>query len=147
MLTLILELPEEWIVKYKDKLIGNKPMLKIQNAENWNKKVDKKVCILLGVTVPRDDVDAEASASVVLWENGAQVGDPISVPVRYLVPIPPEQLGATVAVFMGPLAGKQAVVRSIDLDAEVMVVQSLEDQVLEDVQKEYVTLCVADHFG
>ena len=103
--------------------------------------------ILLDVIIPRDDLEAEPSGTVVLWENGAQAGDPKSVPVKYLQPVYPTQLGTTVVVFMGPLAGKQGIVRSID-DAEVYVVQLLEDQVLEDVQKEFMTLCVVDNpFG
>jgi len=100
--------------------------------------------VLLDVIIPRDDLEAEPSGTVALWENGAQVGEPRSIPVKYLQPVDPAQLGATVVVFMGPLAGKQGIVRSID-DAEVCVVQLLEDQVLEDVQKEFMTLCVADN--
>jgi len=99
--------------------------------------------VLLDVIIPRDDLDAEPSGNVAPWENGAQVGDPKSIPVKYLQPVYPGQLGTTVVVFMGPLAGKQGIVRSID-DADVHVVQLLEDQVLEEVQKEFMTLCVAD---
>jgi len=138
------ELSDEWVLKYKDKLIGNKPILKVLDSGDWNKRLEGKEVVLLDVTTPRDEFDAEATATVVLWENGVQVGEAISVPVRYLQPINPSQLGNVVAVFMGPLAGKKGIVRSTDSD--VMVVQSLEDQVLEDVQKEHMTLCVPDHF-
>lgn len=148
ILTFYSEFPEEWILKYKDKLIGNKPILRVRDSGDWfNGRLETKECILLDVTVPRDDFEAEASATVALWENEVQASDTNSIPVRYLHPIYPTQLGTTVVIFMGPLAGKQGLIRSIDSDAEVIVVQILEDQVLEDVQKEYMTLCVADHFG
>lgn len=148
VLTLCSELPGEWIIKYKDKLIGNKPILKVRGSEDWfNGRLETKECILLDVTIPRDEFDAEASATVALWENGVQATDTNSIPVKYLHPVYPAHLGTTVVIFMGPLSGKQGIIRSIDSDAEVIVVEILEDQVLEDVQKEYMTLCVADHFG
>ena len=141
------DLPDEWVLKYKDKLIGNKPIVKVRDLTDWNDgRLDKKVCVLLDVTIPRDGIEAEAVATVALWENGVQESDTNSVPVRYLRPIHPSQLGTMVVVFMGPLAGKQGIVRSTESDGEVIVIQSLEDQVLEDIQKEYMTLCVADHF-
>ena len=139
---------EEWLLKYKDKLIGNKPILKVRDSEEWNNgKLDKKMCVLLDVTLPRDDLEAEASATVALWDDGVQASNTNSIPVRYLHPIYPSQLGTTVVIFMGPLAGKQGVIRSIDSEAEVIVVQILEDQVLEDIQKEHMTLCVANHLA
>jgi len=93
--------------------------------------------------IPRDDLDAEPTGTVAVWENGAQVGDSKSIPIKYLQPIYPSELGAAVVVFMGPLAGKQGIIRSVD--DEVVVVQLLEDQVLEDIQKDFLTLCVADN--
>lgn len=149
ILTFISELPEEWILKYKDKLIGNKPVLKIQESGDWNQHyLEHKECILLDVTVPRDDLEAEASATVALWENGVQASLTNSIPVRYLRPIHPKHVGSTVVVFQGPLAGKLGIVRSADSDGDgdVVVVQILEDQVLEDIQREYMTLCVTDSF-
>lgn len=141
------ELPDEWAVKYKDKLIGNKPILKVRELSGWNEgKMDKKEVVLLDVTVPRDDIEAEASASIVLWENGAQVGAPSAIPAKHLQPVHPWQLGHTVLAFVGPLAGKKGVIRSVESDTD-FVVQIFEDQVLEDVSKEYMTLCVADHFS
>lgn len=135
------------MVKYKDKLIGNKPVLKVRELSGWNEgKMDKKEVVLLDVTVPRDDIEAEASASVVSWENGVQVGSPSSIPVKHLQPVQPWQLGHTVLIFIGPLAGKQGIIRSTESDTD-FVVQFFEDQVLEDVSKEYMTLCVAEHSG
>lgn len=107
--------------------------------------MDKKPVVLLDVTVPRDDIEAEASASAALWENGMQVGEPIAIPARHLQPVHPEQLGHTVLIFAGPLAGKQGIIRSIETDSD-FVVQIFEDQVLEDVSKDYMTLCVPDQF-
>ena len=141
------ELPEEWVVKYKDKLVGSKPILKVRELSGWNEgKMDKKEVVLLDVTVPRDDIEAEASSSVVLWEHGVQVGVPSSIPAKHLQPVHPWQLGHTVLIFVGPLAGKQGVIRSVESDTD-FVVQISEDQVLEEVSKDYMTLCVADHFG
>lgn len=140
------ELSDEWVVKYKDKLIGSKPILKVRDLSGWNEgKMDKKEVVLLDVTVPRDDIEVEASTSIVVWENGAQVGVPSSMPVRHLLPVHPSQLGHTVLIFIGPLAGKQGVIRSVESDTD-FVVQILEDQVLEEVSKEHMTLCVADRF-
>lgn len=139
------ELPDEWIVKYKDKLIGNRAIVKLPNGSGYEEGLmDRSEFVLLDVTVPREDLEAEASATVVLWENGAQTGNPHTIPVRYLKPVPPDQLGHTVVIFMGPLAGKQGIVRSIESDTEC-VVQIFEDQVLEDISKDYMTLCAADH--
>lgn len=108
--------------------------------------MDKKEVVLLDVTVPRDDLEAEATATVALWENGVQTSKISSIPVKYLQPIHPEdQLGVTVVIFTGALAGKRGVTRSVDDDT--VVVQLLEDQVLEDISRENMTLCVADHFG
>ena len=134
------------MAKYKDKLIGNKPILNINNPDEWFEgKLKNKQCILLDVTIPRDDlITVEPSATVALWENEVQGEHTPTIPVKYLQPVYPSQLGTTVVVFMGPFAGKQGIVRSIDLD-EVFVVQFLEDQVLEDIQKEFMTLCVADN--
>jgi len=141
------ELPDEWVVKYKEKLVGSKPILKVRELSGWNEgKMDKKEVVLLDVTVPREDLEAEASASVVLWENGAQAGVPSSIPVKHLQPVYPWQLGHTVLIFIGPLSRKQGVIRSVESDTD-FVVQLFEDQVLEDVSKEYMTLCVADNFG
>lgn len=147
ILTLISEPPEDWISKYRDKLVGNKPMLKVRDSEDWYEggRLEGKQCVLLDVTVPRDDLEAEPSATIALWENGVQGEETMDIPTRYLHPVYPWQLGTTVVIFMGPLAGKQGLIRSIDLDAEVFVVQLLEDQVLEDVQKESMTLCVPDN--
>lgn len=138
---------EEWIVKYKDKLIGNKPILRIHDSGQWFEggRLEGVQCILFDVTVPRDDLGVEPSATVALWENGVQTEGMRPIPVRYLQPVYPTQLGTTAAIFMGPLAGKQGIIRSIDLDAEVYVVQILEDQVLEDVRRESMTLCVPDN--
>ena len=102
-----------------------------------------KHVVLFDVTVPREDIEAEATASVAVWENGAQVGEPKAIPVRVLRPVHPEQLGHTVLIFEGPHAGKQAVIRSVESDQD-FVVQMLEDQVLQDVSGEHMTLCVAD---
>lgn len=134
-------------MKYKDTLIGSKAILKVREFSGWNEgKMDKKEVVLLDVTVPRDDIEAEASASVIAWENGVQVGVPSSVPAKHLQPVHPWQLGHTVLIFIGPLAGKQGVIRSVDSDTD-FVVQIFDDQVLEDVSKEYMTLCVTDRLG
>jgi len=138
------DLPEDWVAKYKDNLIGNKPIVKVRDSERWFQgRLAGDLGVLLDVIIPRDDFEAEPSASVVAWASGVKVGDPRSIPVKYLQPVCPTQLGTTVVVFMGPLAGKQGILRSIDDTEEVYVVQLLEDQVLEDVQKEFMTLCVA----
>ena len=139
-------MPEEWVAKYKDNLVGNKPIVKVSNSEHWFQggRFGGDKGVLLSVTIPRDDLEVEPSGSVAQWENGVQGEEPRSIPVKYLQPVYPTQLGTTVVVFMGPLAGKQGIVRSID-DAEAYVVQLLEDQVLEDVQKEFMTLCVVDN--
>ena len=138
-------MPEEWVSKYKDNLVGNKPIVKVLNSDRWFEgRLRGDQGALLDVMIPRDDLDAEPTGTVVLSDNGAQVGEPKSIPVKYLQPVYPTQLGTTVVVFMGPFAGKQGIVRSID-DAEVFVVQLLEDQVLEDIQKEFMTLCVVDN--
>lgn len=139
---LLSELPEEWVAKYKDKLVGNKPIVRLLNQEHW--RLGGEQGVLLDVMIPRDDLEAEPTGTVVLWENGVQVGEPKSILAKDLRPVWPSQLGTTVVVFMGPLAGKQGIVRSID-DAEVFVVQLLEDQVIEDIQKDFMTLCVADN--
>ena len=99
----------------------------------------------MDVTIPRDDVDAEPTGTVALWENGVQAEGTVSVPARFLQPIHPSQLGTTVVIFKGPLAGKQGIIRSTDVDEEMFVVQLLEDQVLEDIQRESMTLCVCDN--
>ena len=128
-------------------MVGSKPILKVRELSGWNEgKTDKKEVVLLDLTVPRDDIEAEASASIVLWENGVQVGAPTSIPAKHLEPVHPWQLGHTVLIFIGPLAGKQGVIRSVESDTD-FVVQFFEDQLLEDVSKDYMTLCVADNFG
>lgn len=149
MLTLCLEYPDEWVLKYKDKLVGNKPILKVRGSLDWNTgRFEGKECILLDVTVPRDDVEAEPVATVALWDEGVRSSETSSLPVRYLHPVYPSQVGTTVVIFMGPFAGKQGHVRSLESDdAEAVVVQMLEDGVLEDVQKEYTTLCLTEHLG
>lgn len=144
--TLSPELPEEWVGKYRDKLVGNKPILKIRDSQGWFEgRFEEKECVLLDVTVPRDDLEAEPSGTVALWENGVQAEETTAVPARFLHPVHPVQLGTTVVIFKGPLAGKQGIIRSTDMDEEVFVVQLLEDQVLEDIQKESMTLCVTDN--
>ena len=95
------------------------------------------------MTAPKDEIDVGASATVAQWENGVQ-GDTRTMPAKYLHHITPSDLGSTVVIFMGPLAGKRGVVRGDDGD--VILVQTLEDQVLEDVRKDYTALCVADPF-
>ena len=137
------------MLKYKDKLVGNKPILKVRGSIDWNNgRFEGKECILLDVTVPRDDVEAEPVATVALWDDGVRSNETPSLPVKYLHPVYPSQVGTTVVIFTGPRAGKQGLVRSLESDdAEVIVVQMLEDGVLEDVQKEYTTLCFTDNFG
>jgi len=138
---------DELILRFKGRLIGNKPILRVTDTEKWDDgRLDKKEVVLLDVTVPREDLEVEARATVALWENGAQANETTFIPVKYLRPIHPGREGDQVVIFMGPLAGKKGVVRSLEVDPEV-VVQILEDQVLEDTSKEYMTICVADHFA